>query len=327
MSQKIRWGIIGTGAIARQFAKGLEFLDDAELAAVGSRTQKSADAFGERFKIANRHDSYEGLAADPTVDVVYVATPNSLHLQNTLLCLNSGKHVLCEKPFTINADEAAQIIDLARKKKFFVMEAMWTRFFPVMTKLRELLAEGVIGEPRMLSADFGFRTDFVPNEQPFDAQLGGGALLDVGVYTVSLSSMIFGAPETMTSMAQMGKSNVDEATAMLLKFTHGELAVLHSAIRLETPQEAIIMGSEGQLKIHAPWWSPSKMALTFEGKPPQEFNLPFDGNGYNYQAQEVMRNIRTGRLESAIMPLDESLSIMQTLDKIRTQIGLKYPVE
>ncbi len=327
MNDTIRWGILGTGKIARQFAAGLRNLPDATLMAVGSRTVESANVFGEQFAVAHRHAGYEGLVNDPDVDVVYVATPHSAHCENTLLALAAGKAVLCEKPFTINAREAEQVITLARQRKLFLMEAMWTRCFPMMEKLRELLVGKVIGEVRMLTADFGFRAEYHEEERLFSPAAGGGALLDVGVYPVALASMIFGMPTRVVSHAQLGKTGVDEEAAIILSHARGELAVLSAAIRLETPQEAIIMGTTGRIRIHSPWWRPAAMTISREGRNDELREFPFAGNGYQLEAAEVMTCLRAGKLESRVMPLDETLSIMRTLDAIRAQWGLKYPMD
>ena len=327
MINMIRWGILGTGKIARQFAAGLKNLPDAKLMAVGSRTAESANAFGEQLAVAHRHASYEALVNDPDVDVIYVATPHSCHRANTLQALAAGKAVLCEKPFTINAREAEQVITFARQQKLFLMEAMWTRCFPLMEKLRELLAGKAIGEVRMLTADFGFRAEYHEEERLFSPAAGGGALLDVGVYPVSLASMIFGAPTRIVSHAHLGQTGVDEEAAIILSHAQGQLASLSAAIRLETPQEAIIMGTAGRIRIHSPWWRPAAMTISREGQSDELMEFPFAGNGYQFEAAEVMRCLRAGEFESRQMPLDETLSIMQTLDAIRSQWGLEYPRE
>jgi predicted dehydrogenase len=323
----IRWGILGTGRIAKTFAQGLAVLPDAELVAVGSRSQTTADAFGDMFHVPHRHASYEGLAADPDVDVVYVATPHSLHRDNSLLCLEAGKAVLCEKPFAINAAQAEEVVALARECGRFVMEAMWTRFLPAIVRVRGLLAEGAIGEVRLLSADFGFRAEFDPRGRLFDPYLGGGALLDVGVYTVSLASMVFGPPARIVSMAHLGPTGVDEQAAVILGYERGQLAVLTTAVRTSTPQEAILMGTGGQMRIHSQWWHPTTLTLALEGREEEVIYLPFEGNGYHYEAAEVMDCLRSGRLESDVMPLDETLAIMETMDQMRAQWGLRYPME
>jgi len=328
MAEKIRWGILGCGNIARKFAEGLSAVGDAELAAVGSRTQAKAQAFADKFGAARAHDSYEALVADGEVDVVYVATPHALHKDNSILCLEAGKAVLCEKPFTINTVQARQVIDLARKKGLFLMEAMWTRFLPCLARVRQLLADGTIGEVRMIAADFGFRAGVNPESRLFNPALGGGALLDVGVYTVSLASMVFGdEPGDVATLAELGATGVDEQSAFVLKYPGGRLASLLTAVRTLTPMEATIMGTEGHIRLHTAWWRGSKMTLSVQGRDEQLIELPPEGNGYNYEAQEVGRCLRAGRTESEVMPLDETLAVMRTLDRIRAEWGLTYPME
>ena len=327
MTDRIHWGILGTGKIAREFAASLRRLQDAELLAVGSRSGNSADRFAGEFNIPRRFSSYEALVADPDVRVIYVATPHSCHADNTRLALTSGKAVLCEKPFTINAAEAHAVIGLARERKLFLMEAMWTRCFPLMAKLRELLANGAIGEPRLLSADFGFRAEYAEERRLFGLEYGGGALLDVGVYPVSLASLLFGPPTKITGVANIGPTGVDEEATMTLTHAGGRLAMLHTAIRIETAQEAIISGTRGRIRIHSPWWRPRVMTLSREGQPDERIEFPLTGSGYEYEAVEVMRCLRAGALESPLMPLDESLSIMRTLDSLRASWGLRYPSE
>ncbi|HEU5102422.1 MAG TPA: Gfo/Idh/MocA family oxidoreductase [Roseiflexaceae bacterium] len=324
---KTRWGILGTGNIASQFARGLAALDDAELVAVGSRTAESAQEFGERFGVRNRHGSYADLAGDPDVEAIYIATPHPLHKDNTLMCLAAGKAVLCEKPFAINASQAQAMIDAARERGVFLMEAMWTRFLPHMVKLRELLAAEVIGEVRMLQADFGFRTGFNPQGRLFDPALGGGALLDVGIYPASLASMIFGTPERVTGMAHLGATGVDEQSAMIFGYSGGRLALLSQAIRTGSPHEALLLGTKGKIRVHSSWWKAAPMTLSVDGQPDEIIDAPSVGNGYNYEAAEVGRCLREGRTESHVMPLDETLAIMRTLDEVRAQWGLRYPVE
>lgn len=326
-NDRIRWGILGTGTIARKFAAGLAFLPEAELAAVGSRRQATADRFGDEFNVPRRHASYEALANDPEVDVVYVATPHTSHKADSLLCLNAGKSVLCEKPFTVNAHEAAEVITLARSKGLFLMEAMWTRFIPSVVQLRQFLADGLIGEVRLLTADLGFRAELDPKHRLFNPELAGGALLDVGVYTVSFASMIFGPPSRITGMAHLGQTGVDEQSAMIFGYNRGQLALLYGALRTGTPEEVMVMGTDGRIRVHPPLYCPSRMTVSRPGEPDKVIDVPFEGNGYNYQALEVMRCLKTGRLESDIMPLNETLEIMKTMDQVRAQWGLSYPTE
>jgi predicted dehydrogenase len=327
MTNRIRWGILGTGKIAHQFAEALRRLPDAELLAVGSRSLESAQRFADEFSVPRRYGSYAELVNDPQVEVIYVATPHSCHAENTRLALDAGKAVLCEKPFTINAAQAREVITLARNRKLFLMEAMWTRCFPLMKKLRELLDSGTIGEMRQLTADFGFRAEYRDEPRLFGPEFGGGALLDVGVYPVSLASMLFGPPAKIVSAANLGLTGVDEEAAMILTHARDEMAILHAAIRLETAQEAIISGTQGRIRIHSPWWQPAAITVSRDGKSDDRFDFPLEGSGYEYEAREVMDCLRSDKLESPLMPLDESLSIMETLDVLRAQWGLKYPME
>jgi len=324
--EPVRWGIIGLGNIAHQFATGLSTLKEANLVAVGSRTQAKADAFAKKYQVSRAYASYETLAHDPTVEVVYIATPHPMHAEVALLCLKAGKAVLLEKPFTINANQAERVTNLARARKLFLMEAMWTRFFPLMFRLRQLIADGTIGQPLMLQADFGAEANPDPNGRHFNAALGGGALLDLGVYPISLASMLFGSPDKIIGLAHVGKTGVDEQAAMVLGYHDGRLASLSCSIRVQTSQEAVITGSKGRIKIQAPWWRPSLMTITKAGKN-EQISAPYESNGYQFEAQEVGSCLRAGKLESDIMPLNESLQIMQTMDKLRAEWGLKYPIE
>ncbi len=326
MADKIRWGILGTGMIARKFAQGLRELPDAELAAVGSRSPEAADQFASEYNVLRRHSNYEALVKDAAVDVVYVATPHSLHAENMLMALEAGKPVLCEKPFTINARQAEAVILSAQAKKLLVMEAMWTRFLPLMVRLREMLAEGVIGEARVLTADFGFKAESRTGRL-FDPELGGGALLDVGVYPASLASMIFGAPSQVNGAAQLGPTGVDEQAAAILRHPEGQLAMFHASIRSNTFQEASLIGTQGRIKLHAAWWKGSDMTLALDDGGEEFLEFPYTGNGYQFEAESFMECLRQGRRESAVMPLAETLSIMKTLDALRAQWGLKYPME
>jgi predicted dehydrogenase len=324
---KIRWGILATGNIASQFATGLKHVPDAELLAIASRSQETADAFGQRFDVPRRYATYEVLAADPDIDAVYVSTPHNFHKDNTIMCLQAGKAVLCEKPFAINARESAEMIALAREKGLFLMEAMWTRYLPVFVHIRQMIEDGVLGEIRMVMADLGFRAKFNPKGRLFSPALGGGALLDVGVYPISLASMIFGQPQQISSTVHLGQTGVDEQAAIVFGYEGGKAALLGSAINLNTPMQAIIIGTEGRIEVHPRFFIAHAFNLTLNGKEPQTFQLPPEGNGYNYEAVEVGACLRAGKLESDVMPLNETQEIMQTMDAIRAQWGLRYPGE
>ncbi|MCC6730891.1 MAG: Gfo/Idh/MocA family oxidoreductase [Chthonomonadales bacterium] len=322
----VRWGVLGPGSIARAFATGLRSASGARLEAVASRTRERADAFGEQFGVPRRHVGYEALADDPEVDIVYIATPHPFHYENMLLCLERGKPVVCEKPFTINAAQADTVIRTARERGLFAMEGMWTRFFPLMGRLREVFAGGAIGEGVLLQADFGFRGGFDPRGRLFDPALGGGSLLDVGVYPVSLASMLFGRPDRVTGLACMGVTGVDEVAAIALGYPGDRLALLASAVRANTAQDASLTGTEGRVRVESPWWRPSAMTL-WSGDEERRIEEPFAGNGFNYEAEEAMRCLREGRTESAVLPLEETLAVMRTMDALRAGWGLRYPGE
>lgn len=323
----LRWGILGAGSIAGRFSTDVKTLEGHKLSAVGSRDKAKADTFADKFDIPNRHDSYEAMVADPQVDVVYVATPHNFHEEHALLALRHGKPVLCEKPFTINRGQAESVVNEARARGIFLMEGMWTRCFPIMVKLRELLESGAIGEVRQAQADFGFRAGVNPESRLFNPALGGGALMDVGVYTVSFASMVFGAPTAISSQSHIGSTGVDEDAAMVLKYAEGQLALLSTSVRLNTPQDAVILGSEGRIRVQSPWWAPRALIVTRSGKPEERIEIPFEGGGFQFEAAHVAECLRAGKTESDIMPLDETLSIMATLDTLRAQFGLKYPME
>ena len=325
-TETIRWGILGPGTISKKFATGLQSVPDAQITAVGSRDMERAQSFAKEYEIPRAYSNYEDLAADPEVDVIYVGTPHRFHKEHTILCLDAGKHVLCEKPFAINATEAREMVKAALRNNRFLMEAMWTRFLPAITRVRELIKAGAVGEVRMVQADFGFRTKVIPDHRLFDPALGGGALLDVGIYPISLAHMILGTPDHITSMAALGNTGIDEQTAVVLGYDRGAMAVLSTAIRTNTQQEAYIYGTRGWIKIHAPWWASDTLTLK-TGPGEGSLSLPYTGNGYNYDAEEVGRCLREKLPESPTIRLTESLTIMRIMDHIRDQIGLKYPME
>ena len=322
----LKWGILGAGSIAKRFCSDVIPLPDHEIHAVGSRDKQKADAFGEPFRAEKAYGSYEELVGDGDVDIIYVATPHTFHKEHALLALNAGKPVLCEKPFTINAGEAEEVINTAREKNLFLMEGMWSRCFPALQKAREIAQSGQIGEARMLQADFGFRTGVNPEGRLFDPKLGGGGLMDVGVYPVSLASFFFGKPNRITSLANMGSTGVDEEAGILLGHDNGQMALLATAIRLNTPQVATILGTDGKLTVEGPWWKPEALTVSSKGQE-ERIAFPVKGGGFQYEAQHVAECLRSGKKESPLIPLDETLQIMQTLDELRAQFGLKYPME
>jgi predicted dehydrogenase len=323
-----RWGVIGTGGIAAKFVTDLGLLPDTEVVAVGSRSQDSADAFADEFDIARRHPSYQSLVDDPDVDVVYVSTPHPGHFPAAMLAIQAGKAVLCEKPFTLNATEAAELIAAARQRGVFLMEAMWTRFLPHVVRIRELLAEGTLGDLTTVLADHGGFFAHDPQHRLFNLELGGGALLDLGVYPVSFASMVLGSPAKVTAVSAPATTGVDAQTSMLLEHDGGQHAVLTTTLEARTPNRAAIVGTLARIEVDATWYAPSGFTVVaVDGKELERFVDEHRGNGLRHQAAEVARCLADGRQESAVMPLDESLSIMKTLDEVRRQIGLVYSSE
>lgn len=328
MKATIKWGILGAGNIANSFVKGLKSLPDAAVVAVAARSKDKAEAFAMAYEIPRFYGSYIELANDPDIDIIYVSTLHPFHRDCTLLCLKAGKAVICEKPFTINAIEAQELISYAREQKLFLTDAMWTRYLPANIKVMQLLSDKVIGDVKMVKADFGFRCGWNPQSRLLNPELGGGALLDVGVYTIAYASMAFNAakPLKIVSMPRIGETGIDEEFSAIIGYEGGGLAMLTGAVRTKTPQEAWILGTKG--RIHIPsFWHAQSATLYLDGEKEQAFELPYESTGYNYEAAYAMQCLREKRLESDIMPLDESLQIMKTMDEIRAQWGLKYPFE
>jgi len=324
----ISWGILGTGNIAHLFASDLQLLPDAALAAVGSRAQERADAFGDRFGVPRRYGSYEALVADPELDVVYVATPHSEHAEHAAMALEAGAAVLCEKPLALNAAQAETLIATARRRDQFLMEAMWTRFLPVMADVRRLVQEErALGDVHLLRADIGVVQDFDPEHRLFDPALGGGALLDLGVYPIAFAFDLFGPPDAVTSSAVIGDTGVDEQCAVVFRYDDGTQAVWHASVRADAGRTCVLAGREGRLRGLRAWWKGAPFELTRADGSTETWARPFEGNGYQFEAAHVMRCLREGRTESPVMPLDESRAILDTTDALRAEWGVRYPDE
>jgi len=349
----IRWGILGTGSVARLFARDLSRVPGAEAHAVASRSSERADTFARRLGLARAYGDAAALLADPAVDVVYVATPPAHHARHALQCLAAGKPVLCEKPFATHAAEARQVVERARTQGLFCMEAMWMRFVPALREALRQVERGAIGRVRMLLADFGVPTPESPGSTRFDPELGGGALLDRAVYPLSLAFALLGRPDRLRAEATLAGSGVDEHVGLVLRWPGGELACLAASLSGYLSNEAVIVGSEGRLRLHEPLCRPDRLTLTAAPAPAAEgpgsglrerlresrafgwlrsrlpvggsrarvLRLPCTGHGYHYEAAEVVRCLREGRSESPVMPLDESLAIVETLDAVRGELG------
>ncbi len=283
---------------------------------MGSRRRETADAFADEFGIPNRHPSYEGLVADPEVDAVYVATPHPMHQHDALLAIDAGKPALVEKAFTMNADEARHLVAAARAEKLFLMEAMWTRFLPHMIEVRRLVADGRLGDLVMVSADHGQWFDKAPSSRLFAPELGGGALLDLGVYPVSFASMILGPPERMVTMIEPAFTGVDGQTSMVFGYAGGAQALLTCTSAAKTPTRAAVVGTEARIEIDGDFYAPSSFSFIGRKGESWRFERSHNGRGLWHEADEVARCLRDGLLESPIMPLDETISIMETMDAV-----------
>jgi predicted dehydrogenase len=326
VSQPIRWGILATGLIAGRFATDLKLLPDAELAAVGSRTQESADRFGDEFGVPRRHGSYQALVEDPDIDVIYVATPHPGHYATTLAAIEAGKSVLVEKPFTMDADEAAKLIAAARARNVFLLEAMWTRFLPDMVRIREILAAGTLGDIVSVTAEHGQWFAHDATHRLFAPELGGGALLDLGIYPLSFSSMVLGTPSKITAVSDPAFTGVDAQTSMILQHPGGAHSVLTTTSYAATENAAAINGTLARIEIARTFYVPTSFTvIDRDGEVLETYESADPGRGMQHQAEEVHRCLREGLLESPTLPLSETLSIMQTMDEVRRQIGLTYP--
>ncbi|GAA3937758.1 Gfo/Idh/MocA family oxidoreductase [Actinomadura viridis] len=312
----IRWGILGTGGIAEVFTADLLRLEGHEVVAVGSRSTATAAAFADRHGIGRAHGSYAALAADPEVDVVYVATPHPVHFEPARLCVEAGRAVLVEKPLTTSAAEAARLADLAREHGVFVMEAMWTRFSPLIRRLHSLVGEGAIGDVSAIFADFSIAPPFDPAHRLWAAELAGGALLDLGCYVLSITWPLLGPPDTVQATAAPAPTGVDANTGILLGYRAGAVALLHCGLMGESPHTATIVGTKGRIELAAPFYRPEAMTLVRQGGERETFSVDLAGNGYTYQAEEVARCLRLGLTESPLLPLDESVAVLRVIDEI-----------
>jgi predicted dehydrogenase len=321
------WGILGTGGIARMFTKDL-LLTGHTVTAVGSRTREGAQRFAEEFELPAAHPSYEALVADPAVDLVYVATPHPWHYPNAALALEAGKHVLVEKPFTLNADQAQALVSLAAARGLLVLEAMWTRWLPHMARLREIAAAGTIGDIRSMSAD---HTQLLPNDPGHRLnalELGGGALLDLGVYPVSFASQLFGPPQSVQAAATFKETGADAQVATVFSYPGGQIATTYSASTTRGPNVAVVLGTEGRIEVDSVWYTATGLRVyDAAGALTEEFRPKVAGRGMQYQAAEAETLVSAGQTASAVLPPQESVAIMATLDEIRAQIGLRYPGE
>jgi predicted dehydrogenase len=327
MSREFRWGILATGGIAQAFARDLSYINNHIIAAVGSRSQENADNFAAEFPGCRAYQRYEDLVADPTLDAIYIAAPHPFHVSSALLALNAGKPVLCEKPFTINAAEARELKVAAEANSVAIMEAMWARFLPHMHKVREIIASGILGDIWALEADHGQRLSDYANPRHWEPSLGGGALLDLGIYPISFAHMVLGVPKKITASATFTDKGVDASSTVIFDYASGAQAILTSNMMASTSCRATISGTLGKIEIDRTFYSPTSMRVVMHDGATTEYPNNYKGHGLREQALEFERVVRSGEKSSKILPPDESVLIMESLDEVRRQIGLIYPSE
>ncbi len=320
MSGKLRWAILGTGAVANRFAAALNNISDqAELVAVGSRNLDTAIAFAEKYNIRTKHGSYQELADDPNVDIVYIGTPHLFHHRDVLMCLKAGKHVLCEKAFAMNAPEAQEMIGFARENNLFLMEAMWTRFFPIQARIREILAQGLLGELQGLVIHHAYM-GLIELPESYPPEWGMGTFMDQAPYGVGIAYSVLGPPIRTKIITTFGPKGITYQVSGVFEHEGGRLTTWMASRTTYDVKEAVIYGSDGKIDLHEPWYKPTAMTLHLKGKKPEQIEMPLNGYvGYEYEAMAVMDAIRQGKTESEIMPLDETLAIMRTIDSMRAQ--------
>jgi predicted dehydrogenase len=326
----IKWGILGTGRIAGKFATDLRYTEGCELVAVGSRTKESADRFAADFSIKYSHGSYEELMQNTEVDVIYIATPHNLHHENTLLCLNHHKAVLCEKPFAINTQQALEMINLALEKKVFLMEALWTKFHPHFIKTQQLIGEGRLGDISSVLINFGFIPAPPVNPRLYDPALGGGTIMDIGIYNVFMAMSILGKPDHIDAVITPSPTGVDEQCAILFRYNSGAMAQLFSTFTSNLATDADICGSKGRIRLTSKFYEPSATIELYEGRDNPPTIVPVEkeeGSGYQYEARHVNECLRSGLTESPVLTFADTILMMETLDKIRHIAGVRYPAD
>ena len=327
MAEPIRWGILGTGKIARALATALQDVPDAVLAGVASRSLEKAEAFAADFHASTAYGSYEELAQAGDIDLVYVATPHPQHATNALLALGAGKGVLCEKPFTMNRREADQVVDLARRNPVFLMEAMWTRFMPALAEVKRLIASGEIGSVHQVVADFGFTANVKPEHRVYNPELGGGAMLDLGIYPLSIAASLLGPVVDVKAQAEMGPTGVDVQTGFTLKHEGGGMSVCSCSFQARTPGELTVSGSRGHIRMNTMFHRARSITVSLDDGSTRTIDTPYLGNGYADEVIEAQRCFREGLIESPGMTHAETLALMDVMDEVRRQIGLVYAAD
>ena len=324
MEKQINWGILGAGRIAEKFCTALVTAPGNSLYAVASQNEESGKGFAIKFKSIKFYNNYLSLVNDPDIDVVYIATPHVFHYEQTLLCLNHNKHVLCEKPMSISSFQTQEMIKLAQKNNLFLMEAMWTNCMPFITKIKEIIAEDIIGSIQYIQADFGFSTPFDADSRLFNKSLGGGSILDVGVYPISLATLLLGEPSGIQSFSKLSSTGVDEYANIILQYPHGATAHLFSAVTTQTPTEATIIGTKGTIKVNSPWYMATDFTIVLNDGTSKSYSFPHLANGFEYEIMEVMNCLKSGLTQSKLVSHQQTIIVSKIMDKLLNQAGVNY---
>ena len=324
MGKSYRWGILGAGKIAEKFCTALNFVQGAEVYAIASRNSANAAAYAAKFNAVKHYDNYDQLVKDENVDIIYIATPHAFHYEQTINCLEHKKPVLCEKPVALSYRQATEMVNAAKENDVFFMEGMWTACMPFIEKIKSLVNDDVIGKPQNLSADFGFSAPVDLEGRLYKKALGGGSMMDVGIYPLFLATLILGEPSLIKSVSKLSESGVDEYMNVVLQYANEQSAHLLSSISFNTPIEAVIMGTKGRIEIQQPWFKATDFLVHLNDGTVQHFSIPHLSNGFEYEITEVMRCLDNGLLESSKMPHQLTLSISKIMEDILKQAGVSY---
>ncbi|MEO6732536.1 MAG: Gfo/Idh/MocA family oxidoreductase [Ferruginibacter sp.] len=324
MKKNYRWGILGAGRIADKFCRALHFTEGSEVYAVASRDINNAKKYAEKYSATCFYNGYEELVKDANVDIIYIATPHVFHYEQTMLCLQNNKAVLCEKPMALSYKQSAEMIALATKNKLFLMEGMWTACMPFIEKIQALINDDKIGVPQYVTADFGFAAPADPDGRLFNKALGGGSIADVGIYPLFLTTLILGEPSGIKTVARLTDTGVDEYANVILQYSGGRTAHILSSIKINTPIEALIIGTKGHIKIHNPWFKATEFSLHLNDGTKENFSMPHACNGFEHEVKEVMYCLDNGLLESKKIPHQLTLSVSKIMDELLIQAGVFY---
>ncbi len=320
-----KWGILGTGRIAKVFADAIKVADNSELYAVGSRSKENAQNFASQFNVPKYYGSYEELVSDPDVDIIYIATPHTFHLEHTLLALDHDKHVLCEKPLGVNSREVKIMTEKAKEKNLFLMEAMWSRFLPNILKTKELIENNEIGDVKLMTAYFSFRSKNGSEHRHFNPDLCGGTILDIGIYNIFLALYLFGKPLEVSAIAGLSDGGVDTASSYTFKYENDMLAVMYSSFLADSPVVAEIYGSKGKISLEDRWFCPGKVKVSYFDGTEESVETVVKGNGYECEAEEAVKCIADGKLQSDFWSWNNCMELVEMMDLIRNKCGVIYP--